>query len=133
MNMRAITIEDKLITVARFYSCSIEDLKKKHKRSEAKVARRATFVAIAVVHRTSDLSQTEIGKIFDNRDHSTISHALGNINNLTYPGIEDEVRMLAQNITNGYFLELTQQKPVAIQMKYCDNQDLYGVYKMQIV
>lgn len=120
--------------VADYYGIGLNDL---IGRSRVKTMLKKRAVAMYVLKNTQSISLQDIGIIFSGRDHTTVMNSLSLINNTTFPGIEEEACLLVSKIIDknhsDFFIHQTMLKPKYIELKYCDNQDLYGLFKMEIV
>ncbi len=74
-----------IVTVADYYHISQEQLKSKIKTSQIANARQ---IAIYLIRKLLDMPYKQIGKLFSNRDHSTIMHS--------YEKVEKEYQNNAQ-------------------------------------
>ena len=66
-------------TVADYYSISVEQLTGTARKYQVSLARQ---VAIYLIRIILDLPYTEIGKLFSNRDHSTIIHSISKVDEM---------------------------------------------------
>ncbi len=73
---KQITISDIIDVVSRKYRVSEEDIVSKSRQSSIVMPR---FVAMFLSTRLTNITTTEIGKQFGNRDHSTVINARNNI------------------------------------------------------
>jgi len=125
-----IELNKNLQKVAIAYGLTIDDLKGRSRKAHV---RRVRHIAICVIYRTSGLGQIALGKFFGGRDNATINNSLKRIDNITFPGIEEEVKLIIDDIKGGFFIHQRKKISPVIEIRYCDNQDLCGMYKMEIV
>ncbi len=87
LNIKDVKIDKKrktdsskiITTVADYYSISIDQLTGSARKYQVALARQ---IAIYLIREILDLPYTEIGKLFSNRDHSTIIHAINKVDDL---------------------------------------------------
>ena len=75
-----LTFEDQVIfTICEFYHITLDEIKSKSRKREHVLARQ---VAMVYLKEKTDYSLKRIGSLFENRDHSTVIHALKSIQDL---------------------------------------------------
>ncbi len=74
-----ITIEKIIGEVSRTFNISEKDIKSTKRQSKIAKAR---HIAIYIVREITQASYEEIGKEFSNRDHSTVTHSLKQVENI---------------------------------------------------
>ncbi len=72
----AVDINDIQKVIAKYYAITVSDLSSKSRKKHIVLARQT---AIFIAHELTDLSLTNIGKHFGNRDHSTVFYAIKKI------------------------------------------------------
>ncbi len=73
---RKVTPNDIISRVADVYSVSVEDIISKSRQSKVVMPR---FVAMYLTRKLTDMTTTDIGKQFGDRDHSTVVNAINKI------------------------------------------------------
>ncbi|HPJ33248.1 MAG TPA: chromosomal replication initiator protein DnaA [Spirochaetota bacterium] len=73
---RKVTPNDIISKVADIYSISVEDIISKSRQSKVVTPR---FVAMYLTRKLTDMTTTDIGKQFGDRDHSTVVNAINKI------------------------------------------------------
>lgn len=73
---RKVTVNDIISKVAETYGVSSEDIISKSRQSKIVIPR---FVAIYLTRKLTDMTTTDIGKHFGDRDHSTVVNAINKI------------------------------------------------------
>lgn len=73
---RKVTPNDIIARVADVYSVSVEDIISKSRQSKVVMPR---FVAMYLTRKLTDMTTTDIGKQFGDRDHSTVVNAINKI------------------------------------------------------
>lgn len=73
---RKVTPNDIISRVADIYSVSVEDIISKSRQSKVVTPR---FVAMYLTRKLTDMTTTDIGKQFGDRDHSTVVNAINKI------------------------------------------------------
>ncbi len=94
-----VTVEKIIKEVAKSYGVSEEDIRST--RRQAQIAR-ARHVAIFIVREITQLSYDEIGQQFSNRDHSTITYSLKQVEELMKTNSEQRemIEDIIKNIRN---------------------------------
>ena len=82
---------------------------------------RCRFIAIKLL-RDTGMALTHIGENMGGRNHATVSNALNNIDNRTWPGILGDIKEIKED------LKLVKS---GVRFEYCKNQDLFKTYKMR--
>lgn len=92
--------EDIMATVANFYNVKVSDLKGSRRLKQLV---RPRHVAMYLIRKFTDHSFPEIGRIFGNRDHATVQHAVKKIRSevKTDVDIRSAVQTLERNINRG--------------------------------
>ncbi len=92
--------EDIMATVANFYNVKVSDLKGSRRLKQLV---RPRHVAMYLVREFTDHSFPEIGRIFGNRDHATVQHAVKKIRGETKTDsdIRSAVHSLERSINRG--------------------------------
>jgi hypothetical protein len=122
-----MTRQDFIInTVADFYGVNPTDILGKSRRPEIV---RARFVSMAFMHKDK-MVQTQIGRYF-NRDHSSVHHAMKQLNESAMPGVQKEILQISA--------VLGKPKPTnhlliadGVSVAYEHNQDSFGLYNMTV-
>ena len=85
----------------KFYSIEPSDLRGQSRTKETSLARQ---VAMYLIRNMTKLSLKEIGKEFNNRDHTTVLHAIERIEEFckTKPEIAEVVKDIRTNVNNRY-------------------------------
>ncbi|MCL1833082.1 MAG: chromosomal replication initiator protein DnaA [Leptospirales bacterium] len=73
---KKVTLNDILNKVSELYNISVEDIISKSRQSKIVTPR---FVAMYLTKQLTDMTTTDIGKQFGDRDHSTVINAIGKI------------------------------------------------------
>jgi len=73
---RKITIADIMQKVSEKYDISVEDLKSKSRHSRVVQPR---FISMYIARKLTELTTSEIGREFGDRDHSTVLNAMNNV------------------------------------------------------
>lgn len=73
---RKVTPNDIISRVADLYNVSVEDIISKSRQSKVVMPR---FVAMYLTRKLTDMTTTDIGKQFGDRDHSTVVNAINKI------------------------------------------------------
>ena len=73
---RKVTPNDIITKVSRLYDVSVEDMISKSRQNKVVMPR---FVAMYLIRKLTDMTTTEIGKQFGDRDHSTVVNAINKI------------------------------------------------------
>jgi chromosomal replication initiator protein len=73
---RKVTPNDIISRVADLYSVSVEDIISKSRQSKVVMPR---FVAMYLTRKLTDMTTTDIGRQFGDRDHSTVVNAINKI------------------------------------------------------
>ena len=73
---KKITANDILNKVSELYNISVEDIISKSRQSKIVTPR---FVAIYLTRKLTDMTTTDIGKLFGDRDHSTVVNAINKV------------------------------------------------------
>ena len=68
-----------LHAVSDYYSISIEQIKGSSRKNQVAVARQ---IAMYLIRTILDTPLMEIGKIFSNRDHTTVMHSIAKVDNM---------------------------------------------------
>lgn len=86
-----------ILPVSFYYSVSIEDMKSKTRMRPIVVARQMSFY---MLRRFTELSLHDIGKLFGDRDHTTVIHGLNTIRDLasTDKRIDRDITILTEKI-----------------------------------
>lgn len=84
---------------SRYFGIDEERIKSKNRNREVVNARQA---AMYLVRRMTNLSTPEIGKLFDNRDHTTVLHSLGQIDKKinSDPAFSQTIKEITININS---------------------------------
>jgi chromosomal replication initiator protein len=84
--------------VANFYGISSEELRGQGRSRETVLSRQ---VAMYLIRRITNLSLSDIGREFENRDHTTVMHSISRIEKMlkSDPKISEVVRDITANIT----------------------------------
>lgn len=92
--------EDIMATVANFYNVKVSDLKGSRRLKQLV---RPRHVAMYLIRKFTEHSFPEIGRIFGNRDHATVQHAVKKIRGAvkTDVDIRSAVQTLERNIHRG--------------------------------
>lgn len=90
-----VTAEKIIQEVAKYFCVTEEQIRLKGRNKELVYARN---VAVHLLQDMKQMSQTEIGKELGNRDHSTISNSLSNINDIVKKGTAEEKKSLQRAI-----------------------------------
>lgn len=87
--------------VSKFYSIDAEALRGQGRTKDTALARQ---IAMYQIRRMTNLSLKEIGKEFDNRDHSTVMHSIDRIEKLikTNPEVAEVIKDINANINARY-------------------------------
>jgi chromosomal replication initiator protein len=95
-----VSAEDIMATVANFYNVKVSDLKGSRRLKQLV---RPRHVAMYLIRKFTDHSFPEIGRIFGNRDHATVQHAVKKIRSevKTDVDIRSAVQTLERNINRG--------------------------------
>jgi chromosomal replication initiation ATPase DnaA len=127
-----VSMEKILLTVAEYYGLAIEEVKQVRRRNDAMRARCA-FYQLGV---HCGCGRNQMGKFFG-IDHSSVIYGLKQVDNRTFPGIEQEVKEMLENLKaeKRVVREIySRKKPEPIIFfVYGENQDCCGMYKMQMV
>ncbi len=76
-NEPVANVIDRIITeVGRYYSVSVDDMKSKKKTSNISNARQ---IAMFIIRELTQISLPQIGDYFSGRDHSTVHHAINQV------------------------------------------------------
>lgn len=73
---RKVTPNDVITRISRIYDVSVEDIISKSRQSKVVMPR---FVAMYLTRKLTDMTTTDIGKQFGDRDHSTVVNAINKI------------------------------------------------------
>jgi chromosomal replication initiator protein len=73
---RKVTLNDILNKVSEMYNISIEDIISKSRQSKIVMPR---FVAMYLTRKLTDMTVSDIGKQFGDRDHSTVLNAINKV------------------------------------------------------
>ena len=122
-----MTRQDFIInTVADFYGVNPNDILGKSRRPEIV---RARFVSMAFMHKDK-MVQTQIGRYFK-RDHSSVHHAMKQLNESAMPGVQKEILEISA--------VLGKPKPInrlliadGVGVQYEHNQDCFGLYSVTV-
>lgn len=87
--------DDIIDEVCKYYSISVNELKGKSKTRNVALARQT---AMYLLRRMTSLSLPDIGKLFQDRDHSTVIHSLTKIENLLK--VNPDYAATVEEITN---------------------------------
>ena len=95
-----VSAEDIMATVANFYNVKVSDLKGSRRLKQLV---RPRHVAMYLIRKFTEHSFPEIGRIFGNRDHATVQHAVKKIRGAvkTDVDIRSAVQTLERNIHRG--------------------------------
>ena len=124
-----------LIMIADHFHISLDQL-----LSPRRIYAKERFVAMYVLRHGLGITLREVGS-YVGRDHSGVTHGLKQIDNLTHPGIEEEVEHLLKLVKDTKYSEhmsvntiysRKEREPV-IWFQYGDNQDCCGIFKMSMV
>ena len=87
--------------VSKFYNIDVEALRGQGRTKDTALARQ---IAMYQIRRMTNLSLKEIGKEFDNRDHTTVMHSIDRIEKLTKqsPEIAEVIKDINANINARY-------------------------------
>lgn len=129
-----MTPEEILAFLSEQYGADVETITSKHTHKHNDCNKRIKQLAMYVVYHGAIISLEETGKIFGGRDHATVKSAIERIDDKIYPGIEEEARALLKEIRDVRRVFLIKQKATRkIEIKYCDNATLFGMFKMSVV
>jgi len=76
---RKISIPDIMQKVSEKYGISVDDLKSKSRHSRVVQPR---FISMYIVRKLTEMTTSEIGREFGDRDHSTVLNAMNNVEKL---------------------------------------------------
>ena len=95
-----VNAEDIMATVANFYNVKVSDIKGSRRLKQLV---RPRHVAMFLVRKFTDHSFPEIGRIFGNRDHATVQHAVKKIKSQSKQDVDirSAVQTLERNIHRG--------------------------------
>ena len=95
----AITIEKVISEIASIYGFTGDELRSKKRSAGVSTARQ---IAIYVVHKTTGLSYSDIGKEFGGRDHSTVVYAVNKVSGMikTDKSYRHTIDDLIKNVRN---------------------------------
>ena len=87
--------------VCKFYNIDNDALRGQGRTKDTALARQ---IAMYQIRRMTNLSLKEIGKEFDNRDHTTVMHSIDRVEKLmkTNPEISEIIKDLNANINARY-------------------------------
>lgn len=87
--------------MSKFYNIDEEALRGQGRTKDTALARQ---IAMYQIRRMTNLSLKEIGKEFDNRDHTTVMHSIDRIEKLTKqsPEIAEVIKDINANINARY-------------------------------
>ena len=87
--------------MSKFYNIDVEALRGQGRTKDTALARQ---IAMYQIRRMTNLSLKEIGKEFDNRDHTTVMHSIDRIEKLTKqsPEIAEVIKDINANINARY-------------------------------
>jgi len=96
----SVSAEDIMTTVANFYNVKVSDLKGSRRLKQLV---RPRHVAMYLIRQFTNHSFPEIGRIFGNRDHATVQHAVKKIRGeiKTDVDIRSAVQTLERSINRG--------------------------------
>jgi chromosomal replication initiator protein len=97
---QTVNAEDIMATVANFYNVKVSDLKGSRRLKQLV---RPRHVAMYLVRKFTNHSFPEIGRIFGNRDHATVQHAVKKIRSQSKQDVDirSAVQTLERNIHRG--------------------------------
>lgn len=76
---KKVTIPDIMLKVSDKYGISVDDLKSKSRHSRVVQPR---FISMYITRKLTEMTTSEIGREFGDRDHSTVLNAMNNIEKL---------------------------------------------------
>ncbi len=97
---QSVNADDIIGTVANFYNVKVSDIKGSRRLKQLV---RPRHVAMFLIRKFTDHSFPEIGRIFGNRDHATVQHAVKKIRgqSKTNVDINSALQILERNIHRG--------------------------------
>ena len=97
---QSVSAEDIMSTVANFYNVKVSDLKGSRRLKQLV---RPRHVAMYLVRKFTNHSFPEIGRMFGNRDHATVQHAVKKIRSQATQDVDirSAVQTLERNIHRG--------------------------------
>jgi chromosomal replication initiator protein len=97
---QSVNAEDIMATVANFYNVKVTDLKGARRLKQLV---RPRHVAMFLIRKFTEHSFPEIGRIFGNRDHATVQHAVKKIRAAVKVDVDmrSAVQTLERNIHRG--------------------------------
>lgn len=83
--------------IAKYYNLSPEDIRGQDRRRELTNARQ---IAMYLIRRMTSISLKDIGREFDNRDHTTVLHSLDKVEKMMHsdPAFAETVKEITTNI-----------------------------------
>ena len=97
---QSVSADDIMATVANFYNVKVSDLKGSRRLKQLV---RPRHVAMYLIRKFTDHSFPEIGRMFGNRDHATVQHAVKKIKAQSKQDVDirSAVQTLERNIHRG--------------------------------
>jgi chromosomal replication initiator protein len=97
----SINAEDIMVTVSNFYNVKVSDLKGSRRLKQLV---RPRHVAMFLIRKYTQHSFPEIGRLFGNRDHATVQHAVKKIRTQIQQDVDirSAVQTLDRNIHRGF-------------------------------
>ena len=97
---QSVSADDIMATVANFYNVKVSDLKGSRRLKQLV---RPRHVAMFLIRKFTDHSFPEIGRMFGNRDHATVQHAVKKIKAQSKQDVDirSAVQTLERNIHRG--------------------------------
>ena len=90
---KKINISDIMIKVSNKFNISVEDLKSKSRHSSFVQPR---FIGMYITRRLTNMTTTDIGKEYGDRDHSTVVNAINNVERIMSE--DEEIRELIEDL-----------------------------------
>jgi chromosomal replication initiator protein len=97
----SINADDIMATVANFYNVKVSDLKGSRRLKQLV---RPRHVAMFLVRKHTQHSFPEIGRLFGNRDHATVQHAVKKIRSQIEQDVDTRsaIQTLDRNLHRGF-------------------------------
>ena len=119
--------------ISAYYGIPVELIYGKNNNADISKIRHLIVYAL---RKHFDLTQEYIGELIG-KDHSAVINSLKKFNKLTYPDLWDEMDYIKQiiidvQIPSNNWIYSQIRNPKRIEFKYCENQDVCGLYSLSI-